>query len=67
MIDRRPGMETKEGGAVKAPSPTNVDKHPYVTEKRITEGLSAGQQEFIRVYNSMRKWIIDHGGMEEKS
>lgn len=53
------------GDGTYVPSPS-TDKHPYVTEKRITEGLSAGQQEFIRVYNSMRTMLIKHDLMEKK-
>lgn len=56
---------TERDGTVTSP-PVSSNKHPFVTEKRITEGLSAGQQEFIRVYNSMRKMLQDNNLMEKK-
>jgi hypothetical protein len=49
-------------GLPSAPS----EKHPYITEKRITEGMSEGQKSFVRDFNSMRNFIEKHNLMDKK-
>jgi len=49
-------------GLPSAPS----EKHPYITEKRITEGMSEGQKSFVRDFNSMRNMLVKYDLMEKK-
>lgn len=49
------------GGAV-----TPTEKHPFISEKRITEGLSDGQKAFIRDFNSMRNMLVKYDLMEKR-
>lgn len=43
------------------------EKHEYLPPMRQAEGMSAGQKETVRRYNSMRDMLIKHGLMEDKS
>lgn len=53
------------GGVTRAPS-SPVEKHPYIAEKRIDEGISEGQKKFLRDYNSMRNKLVEAGLMEKR-
>lgn len=55
---------TVSGGGSSVPLLT--EKHPYISEKRITEGLSDGQKAFIRDFNSMRNMLVKYDLMDKK-
>lgn len=50
-----------------APQPQTSEKHEYLAPMRQTEGMSAGQKETVRRYNSMRDMLIKHGLMDDKA
>lgn len=54
-----------EGSAAR-PTSSSTEKHPYIPEKRITEGISEGQKSFLREFNSMRNMLVKHDLMEKK-
>jgi len=43
------------------------EKHPYVPAMKITNEMSAGQKETVKFFNSMRKFLLDHDLMQQKS
>lgn len=53
------------GGGSSVPS-VYSEKHPFISEKRVTEGLSDGQKLFIRDFNSMRNMLVKYDLMEKR-
>lgn len=57
---------TVSGGGTSVKVTEATEKHPYISEKRITEGISEGQKAFLREFNSMRNMLVKHNLMEKK-
>jgi len=43
-----------------------IEKHEYIPPMRMAEGMSEGQRETVRRYNSMREKLIQANLMESK-
>jgi len=44
----------------------NVKKIPYVPQQKTSDDMTDAQKEGVRVWNLMRKTLLDNGLMEEK-
>ena len=44
----------------------NVKKIPYVPQQKSSDDMTDAQKEGVRVWNLMRKTLLDNGLMEEK-
>lgn len=43
-----------------------VEKHPYVEKLKVTNDMSDGQKEFLRLFNSMQDFLVKIGRMQDK-
>ncbi len=66
MNEHTQWVVTEPGKAPQRVVSKATEKHPFISEKRITEGLSDGQKSFIRDFNSMRNMLVKHDLMEKK-
>lgn len=55
--------EVHEAGQSK---PNAVKKIPYVPQQKSSDDMTDAQKEGVRVWNLMRKTLLDNGLMEEK-
>jgi len=61
-----PDVTWSVGHIGQAANPQATEKHEYLPSMRQVEGMTKGQIETVKRYNSMRDMLLKHGLMEEK-